>query len=215
MKIRFSSNLFMVFQAKDKKNKDLNNDNEYFLEQIGRYLRTLRLNAGFSSIESFANTIEMSSTQYGEYEKGKNLTLLTFKRLLLEFNIKVEDWLNTELFTSDNNISTLMERMQQTRIEQVIEQVKFTENITTSHKLTPKEIQRYIDILIYCHQARSRNEIIEKLLKMDDSTNTFKRVAGKLLDYGWIEPTDKKSRNSPVQRYVTTEIGKKVLRINS
>jgi len=50
-------------------------------------------------------------------------------------------------------------------------------------------------------------------MKMDNTVNTLKRVAGKLLEYNWLELTDKGSKNSPKQSYITTEAGKKVLRL--
>lgn len=70
--------------------------------------------------------------------------------------------------------------------------------------MTPKTVQHDICILIYCHIPRSRAYILKDVIKLDDSYNTFQRVAGKLLDYGWLDYTDKKSKNSPTQAYYTT-----------
>src|SRR3546814_20983860 len=74
-------------------------------------------------------------------------------------------------------------------------------------------VQRYVDILIHCHTRRSRSYILEKLIKLDDTHNTFKRVAGKLVDYGWLDYTVKESKNSLTEAYYNTDDGHKMLRL--
>ncbi|SEO09161.1 Transcriptional regulator, contains XRE-family HTH domain [Mucilaginibacter gossypiicola] len=194
---------------------DANNDNQAFYLVLGAFIKTLRVKAGFPTPEAFANIAGMTRSQYSAYENGKNLTLITFRNLLLEFNIKVEDWLNLSLIDPSNDSEKIIFNIRQARIDQVIEQVKIIENHDYSYNLGSKAAQRYIDILIFCHTAKSRHEILTKLLEMDDSVNTLKRVAGKLIDYGWLELTDPSNRNNPNQKYITSLSGKSILSLRS
>lgn len=192
--------------------QDINITDEILLKKLGAFLKTMRKAAGFTSKRAFADTIEMSYSQYHGYESGKNITILTLKRILLEFNIKVENWLNLNIFNDDTDDSQLILNLRQARIDQLIEQVKSIENFNVSNNLGTKEVQRYIDILIYCNTPKSRSQILKRI-KMDDTVNTFKRVAGKLITYGWLDYTDKVNKNNPNQKYCTTNSGKKVLQL--
>jgi len=199
-----------------KGDKDPNYDIEEFFRLIGQFIKHLRIQAGFPTPESFANTIDMPRSQYSAYESGKNMELTTFKRILLEFDIKVEDWLNLDLLGGKNSLHKQIKRMREARISQVISQVKKSDMTGDAEKLSVKAAQRYIEILIHCHIPRSRSYILEDIVKLEDSSyNTFKRIAGKLIDYGWLDYTNKESKNSPAQAYYTTEKGKKVLRLGN
>ncbi|QEM07807.1 helix-turn-helix transcriptional regulator [Mucilaginibacter rubeus] len=203
----------MANTNRGKKENDPNTDDDYFFQLIGAYLKFLRNKAGFPNPEIFANIIGMSRSQYSAYEAGKNLNLVTFKKILLQFNIKVETWLNLDIVEQQEGSNMIITKMRQGRIDQVIEEVKNIDGPLVANKIGTKEAQRYIDILIYCTTAKSRSEILVNLLKMDDSTNTLKRVAGKLLDYKWLELTNKTKKNSPQQRYVITKAGKNLLKL--
>jgi transcriptional regulator with XRE-family HTH domain len=192
--------------------KDPNYDDEYFFQLLGSFIRRMRKLAGFKSMRAFADTINISYSQYQGYETGKNLTLAIFKRIMLEFDIRVENWLNIDIFANKTADSEHIKRIKNARIEQVTQQVKL-KNSSTEPIITAEIAQRYIEILIFCNTPKSRAEILRDHLNMSDDINTLKRVAGKLLDYGWLEHTDK-NKNSPQQRYATTEAGKKVLRLS-
>ncbi|UOE47853.1 helix-turn-helix domain-containing protein [Mucilaginibacter sp. SMC90] len=194
-----------------KREENPNNNEKLFYSLLGNYLKTLRIKAGFPTPEAFANITGMTRSQYSAYENGKNLTLITFRNILLEFNIKVEEWLNLDIVNPPLDQSKLIRSSRQARVDQVIEQVKIIAGTNYDVNIGSKVIQRYIDILIYCHTAKSRHEILTKLLEMDDSVNTLKRVAGKLIDYGWLQLTDPTNRNNPNQKYITSEVGKSVL----
>lgn len=49
---------------------------------IGRQLRLLRLEAGFSSYADFAYAHKLDKTQYGRMENGNNFTLKSLQRVL-------------------------------------------------------------------------------------------------------------------------------------
>jgi len=140
--------------------------------------------------------------------------VIILKRIFSEFNLQVEDWLKIDIFNLNIDDPDVIKDIRSARINQVIEQVKLIDNEKVALSLRPVDVQRYVDILIHCHTRRSRSYILEKLIKLDDTHNTFKRVAGKLLDYGWLDYTDKDSKNSPNQAYYTTDAGKKVLQLS-
>jgi|GEM_PF-3502828 len=193
--------------------KDPNYDDEYFFKLLGAFIRRMRRLAGFRSMRAFADTIGISYSQYQGYETGRNLTLAIFKRIMLEFDIRVEDWLNIDIFANQTIDSEHIKRIKTARIEQVIQQVKL-KNPPTEPLINPEIAQRYIEILILCNTPKSRTEILKDHLKLSDDINTLKRVAGKLLNYGWLKHTDQ-NKNSPQQRYTTTETGKKILRLST
>lgn len=192
---------------------DLNVSDDLFLKQLGKFIRRMRKAAGFPTIRSFVDTIDMSYSQYQGYEAGKNITIKVLKFILSQLNLKVENWLNTDIFNIDLNDPKVTDNLKEVRIKQVIDQVKKIETTNDILNIRTIEIQRYIDILINCHIPRKRSYILKQIIKLDDTYNTFIRVAGKLIEYGWLDYTDKKNKNSPSQSYYTTEAGKKVLRL--
>lgn len=200
----------------NKSNKGISGsklDDETFLKQLGAFMKRMRIAAGFPTIRSFVDTVDMSYSQYQGYEAGKNITIKTLKRIFSEFNLQIEDWLKIDIFELNIEDPEIIEGIRSARINQVIEQVRHIDGKAEMLSLRPIDVQRYIDILIHCHTSRNRSYILDKVVKLDDTHNTFRRVAGKLLDYGWLDYTDKDSKNSPVQAYYTTEAGKAVLRL--
>jgi transcriptional regulator with XRE-family HTH domain len=60
-------------------------DNAQFnkqLESIGDGLRKLRIDRGYSNYHKLAYDMEMTHSQYGAYENGKNITINTLLRIL-------------------------------------------------------------------------------------------------------------------------------------
>ena len=157
-------------------------EDEAFLKQLGAFIKRMRIASGFPTIRSFVDTVDMSYSQYQAYEAGKNITIIILKRIFSEFNLQVEDWLKIDIFKLDIDDPDVIEDIRSARMTQVIEQVKLVDNEKEALSLRPVDVQRYVDILIHCHIRRSRSYILEKLTKLDDTHNTFKRVADKLLD---------------------------------
>lgn len=62
------------------------NQEKYLLE-IGAEIKQLRLNAGFTSAETFANEYSLNRVQYWRVEKGANITLKTLLNILQIHNI--------------------------------------------------------------------------------------------------------------------------------
>ena len=57
-------------------------DEEKYFASIGKKLRELRIKAGYSSQEGFAYAADIPRAQYARYEKGVNVTLLSFRKIL-------------------------------------------------------------------------------------------------------------------------------------
>jgi transcriptional regulator with XRE-family HTH domain len=60
----------------------LNKEDEKLIQKIGVIIRQLRINAGYSSQETFAYDADIPRAQYGRYEKGANITITSLKKIL-------------------------------------------------------------------------------------------------------------------------------------
>ena len=72
---------------------------------IGRQLRVLRLEAGFSSYADFAWMHKFNKTQYGRMENGNNFTLKSLQRVLDVHQLSFYDFFE-RVFTEENLTST-------------------------------------------------------------------------------------------------------------
>ena len=191
----------------------LNNySDELFLKALGDFIKAMRVAAGYPTIRSFVDTVDMSYSQYQGYESGKNITIKKLKEILNYFGLTPKDWLKIDLENTEFPLNMAVERLEYMRIKQVMSQVEVLKGREESLSLKTIEIERFIKILIACHEPKTRSFILKDIVKMEDSHNTFKRVAGKLLDYGWLDFVDKESKNSPEQAYYTTVEGKNLLK---
>lgn len=59
-----------------------NQETDILYKTIGERIRQLRIESGYTSQETFAYDAEIPRAQYGKYEKGSNLTLLSLYRIL-------------------------------------------------------------------------------------------------------------------------------------
>ena len=62
------------------------------LKKIGEGLKKLRKDRGFSNYHKLAYDMEMTHSQYGGYEAGKNLNILTLLRILNFHNIDLSEF---------------------------------------------------------------------------------------------------------------------------
>ena len=68
-------------------------EKEIFLQKTGNRLKELRKQKGYSNHEDFAYDLDMTRSQYWEYEKGKkNITILTLKKILDTLNVSILDF---------------------------------------------------------------------------------------------------------------------------
>ena len=68
-------------------------EKDKFLFAIGERLKLLRKKKGYSNHEAFADDLDMTRSQYWEYENGKkNITLLTLKKILDKLKVEFTDF---------------------------------------------------------------------------------------------------------------------------
>lgn len=67
-----------------------------FFQRLGRRIRVLRKQAGYSSLEKFANDHDFDRAQYGRYETGHNMTLQTLHRILTALDVEASQFFNED-----------------------------------------------------------------------------------------------------------------------
>jgi transcriptional regulator with XRE-family HTH domain len=73
-------------------NDHSNKDEIKLLGKLATRIKTLRIQKGFSNYEHFANESGISRTQYGKYEVGENLKILTLVKILKTMNISLKEF---------------------------------------------------------------------------------------------------------------------------
>ena len=67
-------------------------EEEKLLRLIGKRIRELRIDKGYSSQESFAYDANIPRAQYGRYEAGTNITILSLNKIIKFHKITLEDF---------------------------------------------------------------------------------------------------------------------------
>jgi transcriptional regulator with XRE-family HTH domain len=93
---------------KDKKAKPLDTEEE--IKKLGARLRYLRIQAGYTSAETFAYEKGISRALYGRYERGKDLRYSSLVRLANCFNMTVAEMLSIEVLEKDGKASKLVSK---------------------------------------------------------------------------------------------------------
>lgn len=70
---------------------------EKHLQMIGSGLKKLRQDRGYSNYHKLAYDMEMTHSQYGAYEAGKNMNILTLLRILDFHKITLKEFVNQYL----------------------------------------------------------------------------------------------------------------------
>jgi len=94
-------------------------------QKIGAKLKSMRLLAGFSSYEVFADKNKLSKIQYFKMEKGTNFTLKSLDRILKIYDISIINFFHKfdkETKTLNNiecvdRITLLLDSLQQSKLE--------------------------------------------------------------------------------------------------
>ncbi|WP_231490323.1 helix-turn-helix domain-containing protein [Pedobacter sp. Leaf170] len=76
----------------ENKKGSLTITDQKLLVKIGARFKKLRLEKGYSNYEHFANDSGISRTQYGKYEVGENLKILTLSKILQHLEISLKDF---------------------------------------------------------------------------------------------------------------------------
>jgi len=74
--------------------KEASKDELEALRKIGAGLRKLRKEKGYSNYHKLAYDMDMTHSQYGGYEKGKNMNILTLMRILSYHQISLSKFFN-------------------------------------------------------------------------------------------------------------------------
>lgn len=72
--------------------KELTNEEKELIARLGKRIKQLRLDKGFSNYEHFANEHAISRTQYGRYETGDNVKFLTLFKVLKGLDVSLKDF---------------------------------------------------------------------------------------------------------------------------
>lgn len=67
-------------------------EEEKTLRLMGERIKGLRINAGFSSQEAFAYEAGIPRAQYGRYEAGTNITILSLNKIIKFHKISLEEF---------------------------------------------------------------------------------------------------------------------------
>ncbi|KEO71853.1 helix-turn-helix domain-containing protein [Anditalea andensis] len=208
----------MAIHHEPSENKDVNqtsNDQEYFQQILGKYIKNLRKKAGFKSARDFAVAYNIGDSQYGYYESGKkDMRLSTLIRIFAIHNILIEDLFKINILSPENEDPKLLESIKKTSIEQAREQVKIQNGKEFADNLSDKDLERILKTLIFCIRPKSKKEILHEL-GLINTSNNFQRVTGFIQENEWIKKTNQENPNSPKQKYITTEKGRTIIQKSS
>lgn len=62
------------------------------LQNLGKRLRELRIERGYSNYEQFAFDHDLPRAQYGRYEQGKDLRFSSLVKVLRALNVTLEEF---------------------------------------------------------------------------------------------------------------------------
>jgi transcriptional regulator with XRE-family HTH domain len=75
-----------------KKKLDYSKFETEALEFVSRRLKEVRLEKGHTSYENLAYEMGISRSQYGSYERGKNITITTLAKILAKLDVSFEEF---------------------------------------------------------------------------------------------------------------------------
>ena len=67
-------------------------ETEVFLKKLGARIKQLRVNAGYTNYETFSYEAGISRGQYGIYEQGKNITVVSLLKIIKFHKITFEEF---------------------------------------------------------------------------------------------------------------------------
>jgi transcriptional regulator with XRE-family HTH domain len=67
-------------------------EEEKLLRLMGKRIRELRIAKGYTSQESFAYDANIPRAQYGRYEAGSNITILSLSKIIQFHKISLEEF---------------------------------------------------------------------------------------------------------------------------
>jgi transcriptional regulator with XRE-family HTH domain len=79
-----------------KRSKEFSAKQQEAIEFIGRRLRQIRLDRGYTNYEYLSYELGMSRSLYGRYEKGANITIASLVKILEHYNMTLEEFFVVE-----------------------------------------------------------------------------------------------------------------------
>jgi hypothetical protein len=70
----------------------VSDEDKLLFELLGKRIKQLRKNAGYTSHETFAYDADVPRALYGKYEKGANITIASLNRILKAHKISFDDF---------------------------------------------------------------------------------------------------------------------------
>ena len=90
--IRMGEDFALYMAKKTAKQSRVKKTVEPELVELGKRIRQLRIERGYSNADIFAYENNLSRTAYGQYERGANITYMSLRRLLDVFGITVQEF---------------------------------------------------------------------------------------------------------------------------
>jgi transcriptional regulator with XRE-family HTH domain len=75
-----------------KEKEQPNKEDLILLAKLGKRVKELRIQKGYTNYEHFAYDSGISRTQYGKYEVGDNLKFLTLIKILKTMNVSLTEF---------------------------------------------------------------------------------------------------------------------------
>ncbi len=72
--------------------KSSQKDPAYYQQQLGKRIKALRLERGYTSYEYFAYEHNISRAQFGRYEKGQDLRFSSLIRVIQAFDVSIQEF---------------------------------------------------------------------------------------------------------------------------
>lgn len=79
-------------KGKEKKSKKQALDADDLLLKIGKRIRQLRIEKGYTSYEYFAYDHNISRAQFGRYEKGEDLRVSSLAKVINALDVSVKEF---------------------------------------------------------------------------------------------------------------------------
>lgn len=82
----------MKTQKSAKEKADLLKKNQTDYKKIGKRIKALRIEAGYSALEDFAHEHEIPRAQYGRYEQGVNMKFSSLLPILRVHKLSMQEF---------------------------------------------------------------------------------------------------------------------------
>lgn len=82
----------MKTQKSAKEKADLLKKNQTDYKKIGKRIKALRVEAGYSALEDFAHEYDIPRAQYGRYEQGVNMKFSSLLPILRAHGLTLQEF---------------------------------------------------------------------------------------------------------------------------